>query len=92
MPASRPSGSFTATLAFKQSTRKGTKKVKVTKVEFYIDKTRVKTDKKAPFRQTLTVRNLAAGSRHTLKARATIKVRKGKSPKKSVSTTFSVCA
>jgi len=85
-------GSFTATLAFKKSRKKGTKKVKVTKVEFYIDKRRVKTDTKAPFRQTLTVRNLAAGSTHTLKARATIKVRKGKSPKKSVSTTFSVCA
>ena len=84
-------GSFTATLAFKKSTKKGAKKVKVTKVEFYIDGKRVKTDRKAPFRQTLTVRSLAAGSRHTLKARATIKVKKGKSPKKSVSTTFSVC-
>jgi hypothetical protein len=85
-------GSFTATLAFKRSTKKGTKKVKITKVEFYIDKRRVKTDKKAPFRQTLTVRKLAAGSKHTLRARATIKVKKGRSPKKSVSTTFSVCA
>ena len=83
-------GSFTATLSFKKSRKKGTKKVKVTKVEFYIDKKRVKTDTKAPFRQTLTVRNLAAGSKHTLKARATIKVKKGRSPKKSVSTTFSV--
>ena len=71
-------GSFSATLAFKKSRKKGTKKVKVTKVEFYIDKKRVKTDSKAPFRQTLTVRNLAAGSKHTLKARATIKVKKGK--------------
>jgi hypothetical protein len=85
-------GSFSATLSFRKSRKKGTKKVKVTKVEFYIDRRRVKTDTKAPFRQTLTVRNLAAGSRHTLRARATIKVRRGKSPKKSVSTTFSVCA
>ncbi len=84
-------GSFTATLSFKKSKKKGTKKVKVTTVDFYIDKKKVKTDKKAPFRQTLTVRNLKAGSKHTLKGRATIKVRHGKSPKKSVSTTFSVC-
>ena len=88
----RAGGSFTATLSFKKSKKKGTKKVKVTKVEFYIDKKRVKTDRKAPFRQTLTVRNLKAGSKHTLRARATIKVKRGKSPKKSVSTTFSVCA
>lgn len=85
-------GSFSATLSFKKSRKKGAKKVKVTKVEFSIDGKRVKTDSKAPFRQTLTVRNLAAGSKHTLRARATIKVRRGKSPKKSVSTTFSVCA
>ncbi len=83
--------SFTATLSFKRSKKKGTKKVKVVRVDFYIDRKRVKVDKKAPFRQRLTVRKLKAGSRHTLKARATIKVRKGKSPKKSVRTTFVVC-
>ncbi len=86
-----PGGSFTATLSFKRSKKKGTKKVKVTKVEFYIDGKRVKTDKKAPFRQTLTVKKLKAGTKHTLKARATIKVKKGRSPKKSVSAKFSVC-
>ena len=80
-----PGGSFTATLSFKRSTKKGTKKVKVTKVEFYIDGKKVKTDTKAPFRQTLTVKKLKAGTKHTLKARATIKVKKGRSPKKSVS-------
>ena len=84
-------GSFTATLAFKKSKKKGAKTVKVSRVDFYIDKKRVKIDKKAPFRQTLTVKNLAAGSKHTLKARATTKVRRGKAPKKSVSTSFSVC-
>jgi Bacterial Ig domain len=87
-----PGGSFTATLSFKKSTKKGTKKVKVTKVEFYIDGKKVKTDSKAPFRQTLTVKKLKAGTKHTLKGRATIKVKKGKSPKKSVNATFSVCA
>lgn len=86
-----PGGSFTATLAFKKSKKKGAKTVKVTRVDFSIDNKVVKVDKRAPFRQTLTVRNLAAGSKHTLKARATIKVRRGKPPKKSVSTSFSVC-
>ena len=87
-----PGGSFTATLAFRRSTKKGAKKVKVTQVVFSIDGTKVKTDAKAPFRQTLTVKKLKAGTTHTLSARATIKVRKGRSPKKSVSATFSVCA
>jgi hypothetical protein len=84
-------GSFSATLAFKRSRKKGSKTVKVTRVDFFINGTLRKTDRRAPFRQTLTARNLAAGSRHTLRARATIKVRRGKSPKKSVSTTFTVC-
>ena len=87
-----PAGtSFTATLSFKKSTKKGAKKVKVTKVVFSIDGKTVKTDKSAPFKQTLTVRSLLAGSKHKLKARATIKVRRGKSPTKSVSASFSVC-
>ncbi len=87
-----PAGtSFTATLSFKKSTKKGAKKVKVTKVVFTIDGKTVKTDKKAPFKQTLTVRSLLAGSKHKLKARATIKVKHGKSPTKSVSASFSVC-
>lgn len=85
-------GSFTATLSFKRSKKKGSKKVKITRVEFYIDKKRVKTDKKDPFRQRLTVRKLKAGSKHELRARAWIKVSKGKkTPKKSITTSFSVC-
>ena len=87
-----PAGtSFVATLSFKKSTKKGAKKVKVTKVVFSIDGRTVTTDRRAPFRQTLTVRRLLAGSTHKLKARATIKVRRGKSPTKSVSASFSVC-
>jgi len=94
---SAPSGcvpvgtSFTATLSFKRSKRKGANFVKVSRVDFLIDAKRKKTDKKAPFRQRLTVKALQAGSRHTLKARATIKVKRGKSPKKSISTRFTVC-
>jgi hypothetical protein len=83
---------FTATLAFKKSRKKGAKKVKIGLVVFSIDGKAVKTDKKAPFRQTLSVRSFAANSNHTLKARATIKVRHGASPKKSISVKFQVCS
>jgi hypothetical protein len=87
-----PAGtSFTATLSFKRSKKKGTTFVKVTRTDFFIDGKRKKIDKKAPFTQKLTVKKLKAGSKHTLKARAYIKVKRGKSPKKSISTTFTVC-
>ena len=82
---------FRATLAFKRATRAGTKVVKVTRVDFFIDGKRKKIDRKAPFAQRLTVRGLKAGSTHTLRARAYLKVRGGKSPTKSISTTFTVC-
>jgi len=75
----------------KKSTKKGAKKVKVTKVVFSIDGKTVKTDRVAPFKQRLTVKSFVAGSKHKLKARATIKVRRGKSPTKSVSASFGVC-
>lgn len=83
--------SFVATLSFKRSTRKGTRFVKVTRVDFLVDGKRKKIDTRAPFRQRLTVRALKAGTKHTLRARATIKVKTGRSPKKSISATFSVC-
>jgi len=83
--------SFTATLSFKRSTKKGANFVKVSRVDFYIDTKRKKTDKKAPFSQRLTIKALKAGSTHKLQARAKIKVKRGRSPRKSISTTFSVC-
>ena len=82
---------FRATLAFKRATRAGTKVVKVTRVDFFIDGKRKKIDRKAPFAQRLTVRGLQAGSTHTLRARAYLKVRGGKRPTKSITTTFTVC-
>lgn len=83
--------SFTAVLSFKRSSRKGALFVKVTRTDFFIDGTRKKIDRRAPFRQRLTVKKLKAGTKHTLKARAYIKVKRGKSPKKSISTSFTVC-
>lgn len=88
-----PGQTFTATLAFKKKRTNARKRViKVTKVYFFIDGTRVKIDKKTPFKQTLSVRSYAPGSKHTLKARAFLKVRTGKAPTKSISTSFQVCS
>lgn len=84
-------GSFTAVLSFRRSARKGALFVKVTRTDFFVDGKRKGIDRKAPFRQRLTVKQLKPGSRHTLKARASIKVKHGKSPKKSISTRFTVC-
>jgi hypothetical protein len=87
-----PVGStFVARLSFKRSTRKGATFVKVSRVEFTVDGKRKTTDRRAPFTKKISVKALQAGSRHTLKARATIKVKRGKSPKKSISTSFTVC-
>jgi len=83
---------FTVTLSWKKQKRKGNKFVKVTRTDFYIGKKRVKIDRKAPFRQTLRVTaGSKAGSTVKLKARAFIKVKKGKQPKKSLNSSIKVC-
>ena len=47
---------------------------------------------RAPFTQTLTVKATAkAGSKLTVRARAHIKVKRGKSPKKSIVSSITVC-
>lgn len=85
---------FTATLSFKRKTKKqGRKAVKVFKVFFFVDGKKVKTDKRPLFKQKLSVKSYKPGSKHTLKARAFLKVGKGKkSPSKSISTSFQVCS
>ncbi|MBF6621738.1 MAG: hypothetical protein ITG02_16115 [Patulibacter sp.] len=88
----RPGKAFTATLKWKRSKKKGSKLVKVTRTDFYIDKKRVKIDRKAPFRQRLTVKKLRPGTTHVLRARAFIKVKRGTGPKKSLRVKFSVCS
>lgn len=88
----RPGQTFSATLSHKAKKKKGRRTVKISKVEFSIDGKLKKTDRKAPFRQTLSARSYVAGSLHTLRARAFIKVKKGKRvPKKSVTAKFRVC-
>lgn len=86
-------GRFRVTLTWKRKKRKGSLFVKVRRADFYIGRTLAKTDTKAPFRQTLTATATAPpGSAIRLRARATIKVRHGKAPKKSIYATVRVCS
>ena len=87
-----PGQTFTVTLTWKKQKRKGNRFVKVRRADFYIGRTRVKIDKTAPFRQTLRVKaGTKPGSTVTVKARAFIKVKRGKSPTKSISSSVRVC-
>lgn len=89
IPAGRP---FVATLAFKKKKRKGNLFVKVTRTDFFIGSRRLKVDRKAPFRQTLVIPNPQRGQSYAFRARAFIKVRRGKAPKKSIRSTLRVCS
>ncbi|HWH93527.1 MAG TPA: hypothetical protein VNT03_06670 [Baekduia sp.] len=87
-----PGQTFAVTLTWKKQKRKGNRFVKVRRADFYIGTKRVKSDKKAPFRQTLTVKaGTKPGSTVTVKARAFIKVTRGKSPTKSITSSVKVC-
>ncbi len=86
-------GTFRARLTWKKQKKKGNLFVKITRVDFTIGKARAKVDRKAPFTQTLRIASTAAkGKTVTFRARAFIKVKKGKSPKKSISSRIRVCA
>jgi hypothetical protein len=88
-----PGQRFTVTLRWKRQKRKGNKFVKVRRADFYIGKRRVRIDRKAPFTHTMRVTaSTKRGSTITLRARAFIKVRRGKSPTKSIRTTVKVCS
>ena len=83
---------FKTTLTWKRKTQKGNLFVKITRTDFYVAGKLVKTDKTAPFSQTLRVpASAAAGSKLKLSARAHIKVKRGKSPKKSIASSVTVC-
>jgi hypothetical protein len=87
-----PGKTFTVTLSWKKVKKKGNKFIKVFRSDFYIGSKRVTIDKTAPFRQTLTVTASAKpGSQITVRARAFMKVRRGKSPTKSIRSTIKVC-
>jgi hypothetical protein len=87
-----PGQRFRVTLRYKKQRRKGNLFVKVRRTDFYLDADRVKIDPKAPFVYTFKV--LVAqqpGTTITVRARAFIKVRRGKTPTKSIRTRIPVC-
>lgn len=88
----RSGKTFTVTLSWKKQRRKGNKFIKITRTDFYIGTKRVKIDRKAPFRQRLKVKaSTKPGSKVTVRARAYMKVKHGKQPTKSISTTITTC-
>jgi hypothetical protein len=89
IPAGRP---FVATLTWRKQRRKGNRFVKITRTDFYIGTRRMKIDRKVPFRQTLRIPNPRRGQTYRFRARAFIKVRRGRSPKKSIVSTLRVCS
>ena len=89
----QPGSPVRVTLKWKRKKRKGNLFVKVSRADFYIGAKVVKIDRTAPFVQTLKVTASARrGSTITLRARAFIKVRHGKAPKKSITAKLKVCA
>lgn len=83
--------SFNATLKMRKLQIKNNKIVKLTRVDFYLNKKRIKIDRKAPFKQKITVPASAPGTIHTLKAKGFVKVKKGKAPKRTQTVKFAVC-
>ena len=87
-----PGQRFRVTLTWKRQKRKGNLFVKVRRSDFYLGSRVVKVDTKVPFVHTynVTVRQ-RPGSTITLRARAFIKVKRGRSPKKSIRAKVRVC-
>lgn len=89
----RRGGTFRALLSWKRIKKKGSVFVKITRTDFYVGSRRAKIDRRAPFSQLLTVpRSAARGGRVAVRARAFIKVKRGRAPKKSIGTTVKVCS
>jgi len=88
----RRGGTFRVRLSWKRMKKKNNVFVKITRTDFYIGTKLAKRDKKAPFAQTLRVPSSAVrGGSLRLRARAFIKVKRGKSPKKSIRATIKIC-
>jgi hypothetical protein len=87
-----PGQRFRVTLTWRRQRRKGNLFVKVRRSDFYLGSRVIKRDTSVPYvhtyRVTVTQR---PGSTITLRARAFIKVRRGKEPKKSIRTRVRVC-
>lgn len=88
----RPGQKFRVTLRFKKQRRKGNLFVKVRRVDFSEGKKLKLRDRKAPFTYTFKVQaSQKPGSSVTVRARAFIKVKRGRAPKKSIKATVKVC-
>jgi hypothetical protein len=88
----RRGAAFKARLSWKKQKRKGNVFVKVRRTDFFVGSRRVLLDRRAPFSMRFKVPLSAVpGSTLTVRARAFIKVRKGKSPKKSIRAAVEVC-
>ena len=86
-------GILRAKLGWKKQKRKGNVFVKVRRTDFFIGKKRVLLDKRAPFALRFKVPlSTAAGSTLTVRARAFIKIRHGRSPTKSIRLTVEICS
>ena len=89
----QPGQRFRVTLKWRRKKRKGNLFVKVRRSDFYLGTRVVRKDTRAPFVHTYTVLVTAPrGSTISLRARAFIKVRRGKAPKKSIRARVRVCA
>lgn len=65
--------------------------VKVRQVDFYVDDKRRKKDQRSPFKATLALSGLTAGSSHTIRAKVFIKIRTGPRRTRSIRSSFKVC-
>ena len=83
-----PHESFIARLTYKRRGRLQ----RVSRVDFLIDGRRQRVDRTFPFRQSLLQFNVPAGTAHSLKARATIRLRGGKSVRRTIGVHFAYCA
>jgi len=88
----RPGGILRAKLGWKKQKRKGSVFVKVRRTDFFIGRKRVLLDRRAPFALRFKVPLATVpGSTLTVRARAYIKVRHGRSPTKSIRVSVKVC-
>jgi hypothetical protein len=87
-----PGGKTTVRLGFKRKKKKGNVWIKVFRVDFSQDGKLLKKVKKPPFKRTIKVKaTQPKGSFIEVRARAFIKVHRGKTPKKSVRVRIPVC-
>lgn len=89
----KPGKTFKVTLSWKRVKKnKNGKLIKITRADFYVAGARIKIDRKAPYVQRLTVKvGTTSGSTVEVRARAFMKVRKGKQPTKSITNTIRTC-